>query len=306
VDGVIVSEQAIEKDPQYFPPWNLRDMRSPVRSTTILTPNTSSEMVVWVRVSDSQPTRLAAAIGGVPSSERRSRLSWWAGSEPALPFQPFDSVDILPTKIRATIPPGALSVTVRSRGPVTSAFADSVEVPVNPIRKSQSLGELVHWSTIDVDGHTGDLTFVVSSLIDVGPTAGVLEGPLTWSIGEGRARSRAWNSWGLRDYSGMVRYSTDFAFERVSGHERLRLVGLEGTASVTLNNEHMGFCLLGSDLIELSSLTEGRNLLQIECANTLANHYQRFPSPYAKSQPPSGGFLRAEVLCDAGSQITYL
>ena len=33
----------------------------------------------------------------------------------------------------------------------------------------------------------------------------------------------------------------------------------------------------------------------VEVANTLANHYRHYPSPYASMQPPSGGFERASI-----------
>lgn len=111
--------------------------------------------------------------------------------------------------------------------------------------------------------------------------------------GQGQMRLGDWSKQGvLHNYSGGVRYKTDFdlsAAESKSTME-LDLGDLTATAEVHLNGELVGVRVAPPWTFNLSGLSrEGHNQLEVLVYNTLSNHYQTIPSSY-RGSPESGLF----------------
>ncbi|MBK4347078.1 hypothetical protein [Lacisediminihabitans changchengi] len=283
-----------------FAPWNLRDARPNLSTEQITLAPGGSGVVVALTVADDQPSRAAVAIGGVFTAERpKSRLAWWFGSTPALEYRPARTDDgPRPIWVRAVIPPGATSVTVRATEPVIEARAGGVTLPASSVQAPSDERAAVV-STVTLSGAVGPLLIRLSEPSVVGREPVLVE-PLRWQTAAGILDLALWNDLGLADYSGAMIYRASVSVpdgQFVSA--RLEFAGLVGTAAVRVDDVAVGIVFGGSTLDVTAAVRGGVHHLEIEVANTLANFAARLPSPFSGIQMPSGGFTAATLRLQA-------
>ncbi|SCF25910.1 glycosyl hydrolase [Micromonospora mirobrigensis] len=288
VAGRQVAEPAPATAAVFFPPWQLRDLSvAPTAHPCRLTAGANPVLLKLTRCAD-QPTRalLAVAAPGElprPASGPATRLRWWDGPRSALLFDPVPGRPTA-TRIRVTVPAGATGVSLAAWSPVTAATLDGEPLAVG--------GDDLGWLPVDRPAE-----LVLRFAATPGrPGAGVLAGPLRWHTAPATVPLAPWPAWGLSDFSGVVRYRrvVDMPAAR---RLALRLDGLVGSARVTVDGVPAGVALVPPYEVDLTRFA-GRTgaVLEVEAANTLANHYARYPSPYARMQAPGGGFTGAALV----------
>ena len=208
--------------------------------------------------------------------------------------------------IRALAPPGAVALDL-------SAWGEMADVHVSGRRRNG-------YVLVDTSGDASRLHVELGEPVPAGSEivlrftgvprgrsgAGALAGPISWRTRLSAGRAAPWPQLGLSDYSGMVRYGRDLKGE-VIGPEGgvLRLAGLQGTARIMINDVVMGTVLTSPFEIDLPPAARGERIrLVVEVSNTLANHYNHYPSPYAAMQLPGGGFQRASIHRRAASSAS--
>jgi len=254
-------------------------------------------VLVALTVTDGQPTRAAAVIGGSGfTGHPKARLRWWAGPDAAREFNPETAQNPLDGTgrvwLRVVVPPGARSATLNVAGHVVTALIEGVPADLRiPDRSERTT---VSWPT-PTDSALRELVVEVRPSARQWPDASVLRGPVHWQCGPGPVEPADWRHLGLGDFSGTVTYATAVELD-APARASLVLHGLVGTAAVTINGTPLPVAMLTStDLPVGDFLRPGRNELVIEVANTLANYYGRVPSPYSAMQHPGGGFVAAEI-----------
>jgi alpha-L-rhamnosidase len=268
-----------------FPPWALRDMSTSETHTPVeLEPGTNA-VLVRVKVSSDQPSRVAVVVGGTaPASADKARSIWWQGGDPAAHYQ-LPGVSSIGW-FKAAIPPGARRALIATR-------AELVSAPGTVISEGEggyllSLDSSADWLEFALRPNPGD----------PGPSdAGALTGPIVWECKVAPVELKSWRELGLHDYSGMVTYER--TLEVTHPHPpftELVLTGIEGSLHVSVNGQPAGVLYTPNASLRIDHLLRmGANSIEIEASNTLVNLFSRLPSPYSSMQNPSGGFSGART-----------
>ncbi|MBB5835789.1 glycosyl hydrolase [Kribbella italica] len=289
VDGEPVLEQADEVPATRTPAWKLRDL-SVVPETLPLELSTGRHAVLLrVTVAEDQPTRASLAIGTKLADDcPRARLRWWYGEESCLTFDAADHEEQV--WFRVATPPGFQSVSLATTGQVRSATLLSSHEPLRiegrpDGRSFLSLRDAPSLDSRDV------LLLMVESTKHGYRDAAVLTEPIDWQLTEGTAPTADFVAHGLGDFSGVVRYRSDFAWQSTGERVLLSLPGVESSARITLNGREVGTLLTDRQEVELTeTVAVGTNTLEIQVANTLVNRFSVLPSPFSRMQRPGGGF----------------
>lgn len=271
---------APETPAEKFPQWGLRNMESEMRTAAVGLTAGTNVVLVRVEVSAGQPTRVGVAVGGSePHERRRARLSWWDGEDPAAEF----AVPGPPSTgwLRVPVPPGARRATILTGAQLVGTSGDQV-LPVPggyQIALTSSMTSL-----FVVMRATSDSAWLAD--------AGALRGPVVWNCERADVVLGSWRDAGLSDFSGTGTYRRVWEFgSSLPRRADLYLVGLEGSASISVNGTRAGVAYGVADRVRVDHLlVPGPNELEIECANTLVNHFSRLPSPFSVKQMPGGGF----------------
>lgn len=269
----------------HFPPWNLRDMSSEIFETAVDLKNGTNHVLVRVKISDAQPSRIGLAIGGeLSASPSKSRMIWWQGERPALEFA---VPDLLKTRwLKCKIPPGAKTAIIKTYVQVHCPNGESVSKTIDgySISLKSDISELL-------------LELTSSQNVNQSLDASALLGPIVWICQKARISLSAWEDLGLRDFSGLAIYEKMHDFgEEVPAFVELEISGIEGSLRVLVNDRLAGYALGPKISIPLDGLlVTGVNKFAVESANTLVNLFSRLPSPYSTMQKPSGGFTKATL-----------
>ncbi|MET7280096.1 glycosyl hydrolase [Kribbella sp. NPDC005582] len=287
IDGEPSLSRTAEVAPRRTPAWNLRDLSVETQLSEVsLIPGRHS-VLLRLEVSGGQPTRAFVAVGtDIPQEPPRARLRWWFGNQPCLTFDPLPNAQ--PVWIRTLTPPGFQAAELRTAGTIRTATLvssheamsiDSNDRGRSVIRASglvESRDELL----IEVDrgtfGYRG---------------AAVLTGPITWTLGPGSASTASFVDHGLHDFSGIVRYQTDFDWQTTDETVQLSIPGLESSARIHVNGQPLADLPTPWQEVDITAgLRDGRNTVEVEVANTLQNRFSILPSPFTKMQQAGGGF----------------
>ncbi|MGN6609824.1 MAG: glycosyl hydrolase [Jatrophihabitans sp.] len=298
--GRLLLETIDEQSPAFFPPFGIPDLRiTPRRLATDL--HDGDVLLIRTTRLAGQPSRAyvvagAATLGTATPPPGRAR--WWAGPTRAMDFDP--QTDARPTTwVRAATPPGATELTLTSTGEPRAIWIDGDRVDA-AIRPDDDTNDGDQAYRIELDGLVpfgSQVVIELAELTDGSCGGAALTGPLTWHTGPTAGRGRPWPALGLTDYSGVLRYSRRLPASTLGARGGvLRLDGLQGSARVFCDDSEIGSVLAPPFQIELPPARPSHEpRLVIEVANTLANHYRHYPSPYAAMQPPGGGFDRATI-----------
>jgi len=297
-DGKAVIGREHEEVAAFHPPWGLRDMSTSTMSVLANAASSRPPVAVRIVVADGQPTRVAVWVDGTPPEvPEPALLRWWQGPDPSLHFEPAVESGDDEVWLRAVVPPGSTSVTMRVAGTVTAlSVSDSDAVPTAAAEFDGEVSRYEVSIPIPTSDDVRTLTWAVSPARNGSTDAGVLRDPLRWNTVPQPVRLLPWPELGLGDYSGVARYTTRFTLPRSVPFVELRLGGLAGTARVEINGATAGHILTADAVVRIDAdqLSE-ENTLTVEVANTLSNFYAHLPSPYSTMQMPSGGFTSAHL-----------
>jgi hypothetical protein len=217
----------------------------------------------------------------------------WLTDEPTGPFHPDLMLDPDPEGAprvawyRATLPPGAHTLSVTAQGDV-AAFADGRPIEVR--------------NGVAVLPDPASLRRVLALRVEL--PRGVREGtafplPLRFTCGPGTIEAGDWRTQGLPHHSGGVTYRRTFPLDEVPGALWLDLGAVRGAAEVRLNGSACGVRIWRPYRFDLTMAARaGMNRLEIEVRNTLGPLFgDGQPTPYTfESQASSGLFGPVRLL----------
>lgn len=295
--GDLLVDKDTEQTPEFFPPFGIPDLRIRHQRFYVQVDDGDVLLVRMQRMAG-QPSRAYVVAGPTDldaAATTPGRLRWWAGDAPAMTFDPYPEP---PTDVwlRAIAPPGAVALEVRTWGQPIEFSVNRERRKIDVYRASTPPGDAT-WFRVSLGGPVPAGAEVVLRLTGVPrgrAGAGILAAPLSWVTSVVHAGAAPWPQLGLADYSGVVRYGQDVIAGRAGNGDVLRLTHLRGAARVIVDGTVIGTVLAPPYEVALPPAgADGKISLVIEVANTLANHYWHYPSPYATMQPPGGGFKRA-------------
>ncbi|MFJ9241134.1 glycosyl hydrolase [Streptomyces sp. NPDC101776] len=308
LNGAEAIHQAQALAPANFPPWEVPDYRSPRKLTEAsVIPGSNGVLARFVH-SGERRLRGYFVIESAdfpispPSPDHAPPLlHWWAGDRPALSFDP--EPDRRPdwTDYVLTSPPGLTGITVAVYGDVR-------------IRSAAGAPDRIHTAMTTGGARRVDAEWnrAISSScalrLRVRPDAGrwggsVFREPVAFRCANGVARLGDWSRIGLAAYSGAARYTRTITIRRVlEGRVRLSLGEVRATASLTINGQPVGTTISPPHEFDVTGLIRrGRNVIQIEVANTLANFYSTLPTPYVLDGQLRSGLLGPVTLSHGGA-----
>ncbi|MET8943153.1 glycosyl hydrolase [Streptomyces sp. NPDC004542] len=298
LNGTEVLGQQEALAPAGFPPWDIPDYRSPRRSAEARA--VAGTNAVLVRFVHSGTRRLRGYVvvesaefppGPPLADDAPPALCWWAGDRPALSFDPEPGRRPEWTEYVVTAPPGLTGITV-------TAYAD-VEFPSAPASPHRLRTARLPGGARRVDAEWDRPVAQARPLrLRVRPDTGYRGGsafrePVAFHCTTGETHLVDWSHIGLAAYSGAAAYTKKFRIRRVpEGRSRLSLGEVAATASVTVNGRTAGTTFAPPHAYDVTELLRpGRNVIQIEVANTLANFYSTLPTPYVLDGQLRSGLL---------------
>ncbi|MBG6055326.1 hypothetical protein IWX81_001737 [Salinibacterium sp. CAN_S4] len=290
-----------ERAAEWFPPWGLRDMSTKTYSEVARTAGTWAVVTIRLTVSPDQPTRAAVVVGGRSSGPRvASRLAWWCGPDPALPFEML--ADPRPVELRMLVPRGGIGLELDTSGTVVSASRRGRTLAVD-----HDPGESTRWR-IDLgpvvplgeDIRDDSVVVRVEPGYPLTSASGVLLGPARWRVESFLDVPRLWDEWGLSEFSGSVSCGLEFQVDQIPKRALLGLPDLAGTAGVELNGFPLRSLMGSFDRVDVAELLRsGTNRLRLVVSNTLGSRLAHLPSPYSGPVRYPGGFTHATLTCDS-------
>ncbi|MFD4857368.1 hypothetical protein [Streptomyces atratus] len=175
------------------------------------------------------------------------------------------------------LPPGATRLTALVRGE-TTVFVDGSECtgPVTTVDARDSRDVLTVTVGLSAGGPSGPRTAALRVRTRPGHEGGAaLAGPVRCEVGAGRIRVGDWETHGLAEYSGGVRYRrvVTVPAEVAAGHVSLDLGRVRGTAEVRIGGVAAGVRVCSPYVFDLTGLVgPGANTLDITVFGTLAPH----------------------------------
>ena len=184
------------------------------------------------------------------------------------------------------LPPGAMRLTVEVHGRAT-AFVDGVE------RGTTAGADGPHTLTVDLSDDAAP-SGIRSAALRLEPDAGheggaALAGPVRCEVGPGRIRTGDWESHGLAEYSGGVRYRqvVHVPADAATGRVSLDLGRVRGTAEVSVGGAAAGVRVCSPYVFDLTGLTApGANTVEITVFGTLAPWLDATSPTHSSPRPP--------------------
>ncbi len=258
----------------------------------------------WFQFLDEKPT------GSVDTPHSLRYANWlggeqeWTGASANLCWSHVDSHPGL-AWFALTLPPGAralcLPVTGRPR-----AWIDGKELPID----QHGACWRVETEAMQPAGTRKLILAIPETWGDRGAGVFVDFPYVDWQdLGTALLPLGDWCDYGLRSYSGGMRYTMELTLDADTA-QRLRFLDLgrvRGTASVSLNGTSCAVRIWAPYRVPVPKRTarEGVNRIQVEVYNTLANHFGvGHPSPYGLSeQEPSGLMGPLHLVLESGETV---
>ncbi|MFF2410451.1 hypothetical protein [Streptomyces sp. NPDC058092] len=172
------------------------------------------------------------------------------------------------------LPPGTTRLTAYVHGG-TTVFVDGAEYPA-PVVAVDARGVRTVAVDLRAGGPSGPRTAALRIRTRPGFEGGAaLAGPVRCEVGPGRIRVGDWETHGLAEYSGGVRYRrvVTLPAEAATGRVRLDLGRVRGTAEVRVDGEAAGVRVCSPYVFDLTGLAgPGAHTLDIAVFGTLAPH----------------------------------
>jgi len=235
---------------------------------------------------------LAGRVGRHETGSDRLGLRWFAGGDhPTFNCRP--GRPMRAGWYRFTAPPGLKAMKIVARGPVR-AWAAGAELPA-AVSTQRADGTLIYH--LDVPQPSPDPVVVA---VRTEPTPASFGGdalpePILLDCGAGRIPLGDWSAFGLATYSGAACYSriVELDSAQAAGRPVLDLGGVAATAAVRVNGQYLASLIAPPWQVDLAGHVQpGPNCIEIEVANTLANHYSvGIPTPYVFPGQTVSGLL---------------
>ena len=194
---------------------------------------------------------------------------------------------------RFTAPPGLSAMTITARGPIHAWSAGS-KLPAG-MSSRRGNGALTYRLTVPKPSLD---PVIVAIRVEAPPDSfagDCVPEPILLECGPGRIPLGDWSAFGLATYSGVARYSRTIEVnsQQVVETVVLDLGAIAATAAVRVNGELVATLITPPWRVDLTGhLRAGSNRIEIEVANTLANHYSvGIPTPYVFPGQTISGLL---------------
>jgi hypothetical protein len=266
---------------EFFPPWGLVNFEPSRFVVPVELPLGPIEILVKLRRESDQTGRAYAVLTRqreVSVPDNAGVLRWWAEPTGALPITLPEPNALIAWTVRAKVPPVAVAARVVVHGRA-QAFVDGHEVETTDLGGGRIEVEVP--KSVEVAQRVLTLNIIDSQ----GRQAGaVVDGPIDWVVTSGMSRLSSWVDMGLGDFSGIVAYTATFTVTLEPQRRcTVDLGDVRGTARVFVNERMAGDLITAPWAVDLSNeLVDGENVLRIEVASGLAEHYRTFPTPYAR------------------------
>lgn len=276
--------------------WHLPDYTLPFRSTPIRLERGLNRVLLKLVQPEKQRLRAYAVMhkNADAIASKGLGLRWFASPDAVVPdIEPWAVPR--PTWYRFLSPPGLRTLRVKARG-AFRVWTNGVEAAVS--------GE----EATVANPKAGPVVVAIRIQPEQGCHAGAaLPEPVELVCGPGSAPLGDWSKFGLATYSGAAWYRRLFALtaNQVKDRVTLDLGTVAATAHVRVNGKAAGTRIAPPWSLDITKFVrEGENQLEIEVANTLANHYSvGTPTSYVfEGQTVSGllGPVRVEVGANGG------
>lgn len=295
LNGEFVFSQDEELPPGRYPVWNIQHYECSPKSRKVDLRAGANPLLLRLVESAGQRLRAYAAFRtGLPTSTPEPALKWFA--QPGHPlFDPQPDEEPQAWWFRFSLPPGATLFTVFSRAGLR-AWCDGLQLAPEPTEIHGQDGVI---ATRFVIPHPSPDPSVAAVRVDPEMASygcDRLPRPVRITCGPGRLPAGDWCGHGLATYSGAAWYRRDICLtaeqaERVRG---IDLGGIAATARVWLNGRKLRTLIMPPWKIETpaGAWQCGSNRLEIQVANTLANHYSvGIPTPYVHPGQTLSGLL---------------
>lgn len=285
-----------------YPAWGIQHYEStPQRATVELRAGPNPLLMRFVQSAD-QRVRAYVTIDreAAPATRDALALRWFAdGQHPTLNCRP--ERPMRAGWYRVTLPPGCRTAIVAAKGHVR-AWHNGHALSCETLSIIDGVRRVKLDATSPVDGPS-------LLAIRVEPPPGSFGGdpivePIQLECAEGAMPVGNWCDFGLATYSGTVVYrrSVELSAADAAGPITLDLGDVAATAKIRLNGQPLATLIAPPWRVDLSTHARvGENLLEIEVANTLANHYSvGVPTPYVFAGQTRSGLLGPVTLTSTG------
>ena len=292
VNDQLVLEQNASLPPGRYAPWNIPHYECSPRETLVRLRSGANELRLTLVQPAGQRTRAFVAFAPPPPNPAHPGLRWFTdprSPRPSLPASP----ERRAVWLRCCAPPGLRGLEFTARG-TARAWADGKELT---LEKLETLADgSVRYRSGDGKTHLQPVTLACRIEAPAEYRAGdVLTGPVRFHCGPGKLPAGDWCAHGLSCYSGIGDYRQDFKlpFPPCEGRLLLDLGGVAATAAVRVNGAPAGVLVAPPWQLDVTPFVRaGGNTLEIQVANTLANHYSvGIPTPYAFPHQTRSGLI---------------
>jgi hypothetical protein len=223
------------------------------------------------------------------------RLPWFAGDDPyTLDYAPWEDSPV--GWYRFEIPVGTAAFRLPVRGEA-GVWVDGERHPIENGRVATDAGDTSRTVAVRVDlesGAYGGAAWTAPVEVETEPT----------TVETGR-----WEDLGLASYSGMGRYRRTVEVPDLAPGDRvvLELGDVGVSAAVRVNGTRVGVAFSRPFEVDVTDAVDpGENEVEVEVANTLANHFAaETPARYVRESPLTGaGGENAELLANAATDRT--
>jgi len=295
LNGAPILRQDDELPPGRQSEWNLPHYQCSTRRATVSLREGQNPLLLRFEQPDGQRMRAFAAFDAPPHSGLA--LRWFARPGfPAFNCRP----DFQPCAgwYRFDAPPGVLSLAVTSRGTVRGWCAGTgLKMTASSVRPDG----LLETSFALEPAERGVSTVALRVELPSGSFAGdALPEPVRFECAAGEAPLGDWSLLGLSTYSGCAWYKRSLTLDAADA-ARVRSLDLgcvAATAAVRINGAPAGILLGPPWRLDVAGhFREGENRIEIQVANTLANHYSvGIPTPYFFPHQTRSGLFGPVVL----------
>ena len=281
VNGIEQLRQERSYPVERMGPWRLPVYKTPLLTKQVaLSPGVN---LVTLRLVQPEAQRLRAFAflcrGDVPAPAESLALRWFSSPGTLLP-------DPTPGKTqpvgwyRFVAPPGLRGMRIVARGRI-GVWVDGVEADVREFPLGSDGAQ--PYQVIVTRPSERSVMVAIRVEQERGCYAGaVFPEPVSLECGPGKAPAGDWSQLGLETYSGAAWYRKRVVLSGVGARTVLDLGSVFATAAVWVNGKQAGVCIAPPWRVDVTPFVRsGENLIEIQVANTLANHYSvGIPSLY--------------------------
>lgn len=292
VNERLVLEQTAALPPGRHSRWNIPHYECAPLETRVKLRQGVNQLRLKLVQPEGQRARAFVAFAPPPSNPDHLGLRWFTDPRSPRPAL-LAAAGRRAVWLRGVAPPGMRGLALVARGRVR-AWADGRELALHTIETLPGDCARYHASVVKTNPRASSVALRIEAEREF-RAGDVLPEPVAFECGVGQMPAGDWREHGLAVYSGIGEYRRLYQRTAWPGAGRLflDLGGVLASAEVWVNGIHAGVLAAPPWRVEVTELVKaGANLVTIQVANTLANHYSvGIPSPYAFPGQTRSGLL---------------